>query len=133
MPTRSPCSFRARARLTAVVDLPTPPLPEATAMMLATPGTPPGRCLASRAAPGLVGDPCWLAAGAPPPPPLPPPGGPGAGAGGGGPGGAVGGERHRDGLHARQGLDGTLRRLAQALELGRALRIHVNGEIDLAL
>ena len=39
------------ARLTAVVDLPTPPLPEATAMMLATPGTPPGRWRASRAAP----------------------------------------------------------------------------------
>jgi hypothetical protein len=38
MPTLAPSAARARARLTAVVDLPTPPLPEATAMMFLTPG-----------------------------------------------------------------------------------------------
>ena len=37
-PTRSPRSRRPKARLSAVVDLPTPPLPEATAMTAATPG-----------------------------------------------------------------------------------------------
>src|ERR1700751_3125901 len=42
MPTFSPSSRSASARLTAVVDLPTPPLPEATAMMAATPGMPAG-------------------------------------------------------------------------------------------
>src|SRR5438045_8911952 len=39
-PTRRPRSRRPSARLTAVVDLPTPPLPEATAITAATPGTP---------------------------------------------------------------------------------------------
>jgi len=38
MPTRAPSAARASARLTAVVDLPTPPLPEATAIMCLTPG-----------------------------------------------------------------------------------------------
>jgi len=38
MPTRQPSAERLIARLTAVVDLPTPPLPEATATMRATPG-----------------------------------------------------------------------------------------------
>src|SRR6516165_6863384 len=42
MPTLSPTSRSPRARLTAVVDLPTPPLPEATAMIASTPGTPIG-------------------------------------------------------------------------------------------
>ncbi|MDT4824874.1 hypothetical protein FQZ97_581400 [compost metagenome] len=36
MPTRAPSRASARARLAAVVDLPTPPLPEATAMMFFT-------------------------------------------------------------------------------------------------
>src|SRR5579875_2272107 len=44
-PTRAPLSARARARLTETVVLPTPPLPEATAITLRTPGIP---CL-----------PCW--------------------------------------------------------------------------
>src|SRR3546814_7797235 len=35
-----PFAFRPSARFTAVVDLPTPPLPDATAMMAPTPGTP---------------------------------------------------------------------------------------------
>src|SRR5215813_11478876 len=39
-PTLSPSVARPSARLTAVVDLPTPPLPEATAMIASTPGTP---------------------------------------------------------------------------------------------
>src|SRR6185437_10252672 len=39
-PTFSPRSRSPSARLTAVVDLPTPPLPEATAMMASTPGMP---------------------------------------------------------------------------------------------
>src|SRR3954466_8670231 len=37
-PILSPCARSARARLQAVVDLPTPPLPEATAMTCVTPG-----------------------------------------------------------------------------------------------
>src|SRR5262245_10052565 len=39
-PTLRPRVASPRARLTAVVDLPTPPLPEATAMIASTPGTP---------------------------------------------------------------------------------------------
>ena len=38
-PTFSPWAWSARARLQAVVDLPTPPLPEATATMWRTPGS----------------------------------------------------------------------------------------------
>src|SRR5580704_12540316 len=37
-PTRQPSAASPSARLTHVVDLPTPPLPEATAMMLEIPG-----------------------------------------------------------------------------------------------
>src|SRR4051794_8696582 len=37
-PTRRPSMCRARARLVATVDLPTPPLPLATARTLFTPG-----------------------------------------------------------------------------------------------
>src|SRR5262245_33774294 len=37
-PTRAPSSFSAAARLTATVDLPTPPLPDATAMTFLMPG-----------------------------------------------------------------------------------------------
>ena len=40
MPTLSPRSRSPSARLTAVVDFPTPPLPEATAIMAPTPGMP---------------------------------------------------------------------------------------------
>ncbi len=39
MPTEAPSAARASARFTAVVLLPTPPLPEATAMMFLMPGT----------------------------------------------------------------------------------------------
>ncbi len=38
MPTLAPSAASASARLTAVVLLPTPPLPEATAMMFLMPG-----------------------------------------------------------------------------------------------
>ena len=38
-PTRAPSSARASARFTAVVDLPTPPLPDATAITLRMPGS----------------------------------------------------------------------------------------------
>src|SRR5215203_1542503 len=44
-PTRLPCACSARARLVATVDLPTPPLPLATATTCLTPGRailPPG-------------------------------------------------------------------------------------------
>ncbi len=37
-PTEAPSAASASARFTAVVDLPTPPLPEATAMMFLMPG-----------------------------------------------------------------------------------------------
>src|SRR5262249_43974913 len=39
-PTFNPIAAKPRARLQAVVDLPTPPLPEATAMTCCTPGIP---------------------------------------------------------------------------------------------
>ena len=39
MPVFSPSAANASARFVATVDLPTPPLPEPTTMMLRTPGT----------------------------------------------------------------------------------------------
>src|ERR1700677_5163562 len=42
MPTFNPRSRKPSARLTASVDLPTPPLPDATAMIAPTPGMPAG-------------------------------------------------------------------------------------------
>src|SRR6516164_5524144 len=62
MPTFSPSSRSASARLTAVVDLPTPPLPEAMAMMACTPGIPDGA--APGGAPGrgrVAGETCGRA------------------------------------------------------------------------
>ena len=51
MPTLSPFAARPSARFTAVVDLPTPPLPDATAMIASTPGTPAlARCFPAGAA-----------------------------------------------------------------------------------
>ena len=38
-PTRRPCAASATARFTAVVDFPTPPLPEATATIFDTSGS----------------------------------------------------------------------------------------------
>src|SRR5881227_3885682 len=74
-PTRRPRSRRPSARLSAVVDLPTPPLPEATAMTAATPGisacfdigdaTPcGGRCAATGCTPGECECACRCGAGA---------------------------------------------------------------------
>src|SRR3954471_11952034 len=54
-PTRNPRSRRPRARLRAVVDLPTPPLPDATAITAATPGI--SDCFAMGEA-GLCGGRC---------------------------------------------------------------------------
>ena len=50
-PTRRPCAASATARFTAVVDLPTPPLPEATATIFATSGSSIGPCPAGAGAP----------------------------------------------------------------------------------
>src|SRR6516164_76450 len=64
-PVRRPRSLKASARLAAVVDLPTPPLPEATAMIAPTPGTPTvpcARCAAAAAA-GDVAPGCGRAPG----------------------------------------------------------------------
>src|ERR1700761_3062617 len=84
-PTFMPRSRSPSARLTAVVDLPTPPLPEATAMIALTPGTPDG-----------------------PSPPWPRGGGRSARL-------AFGGQRHHRGLHARKGLHGLLGALSHRL------------------
>src|SRR3954462_6196364 len=73
MPTFDPNALKPMARFTAVVDLPTPPLPEATAMIAFTPGTsgPWGAALGA-AAPGAVRGGRGRGGGgrgAPPPPP----------------------------------------------------------------
>eukprot|EP00955_Chlamydomonas_euryale_P045534 353182-Chlamydomonas_euryale.AAC.26 len=47
MPTLAPIWARVYARLTAVVDFPTPPLQLDTATMCFTPARPPGRPLAA--------------------------------------------------------------------------------------
>ena len=56
-PTFFPSAASPRARLIAVVDLPTPPLPDATAMIEAMPGTPrlPEECEAGAWAAGRAG------------------------------------------------------------------------------
>src|SRR5437899_12133781 len=74
-PTRKPRSRRPSARLSAVVDLPTPPLPEATAITAATPGISAcfdigdaapcgGRCAATGCTPGECECACRCGAGA---------------------------------------------------------------------
>src|ERR1700680_3117620 len=71
-PTFSPFAFNARARLAATVDLPTPPLPEATATIAPTPGASAVfPAAAGCAAAGWGGPPL----GAPLGPPIGPPGG----------------------------------------------------------
>src|SRR4051794_28678972 len=69
-PTRSPIAARPSARLAAVVDLPTPPLPDATAMIAFTPGT--SGCCAWGLAPNAGGGPAGGGCGRPPPPRAPP-------------------------------------------------------------
>src|SRR3569833_3123612 len=103
-PTLRPWSRRPSARLTAVVDLPTPPLPEATAMTASTPGMP--GCVRSAGCawpwpcPWVWGAcPCGAAAG------------------------ALRRQRHQRRRHARHGLDGVLGALAHrlpSLHVGRA-------------
>ena len=115
-PVLRPLAARPSARLTAVVDLPTPPLPEATAMMCLTPGTsmrpPPPVVLA--AGPWLWPWPCAC-----------------AGAGGCG-GGAFGGHDGGGRQHARHGADRLFAGLAQRLQGGAAGRIDVEGDGDMA-
>ncbi len=97
MPTLSPRSRRPSARLTAVVDLPTPPLPEATAMIASTPGMPAGdarrgaarRRARRRGARQLA---CGRRRR--------------CSAGAGGAARALRGERHHGGFHAGHGADG---------------------------
>src|SRR6202007_3088773 len=101
IPTLSPRSRKPKARLAAVVDLPTPPLPDATAMIEPTPGTS-GFCAC-----GSGGAPCarWARCR-----------GLGAAARA-----RLGGEHGRDRQHARQRLDRLLGFLAQGLEFLGAL------------
>src|SRR5271166_6246448 len=51
-PTLSPLAFKPSAKLAATVDLPTPPLPEATATIAPTPGIAPRCGRFAAAAPG---------------------------------------------------------------------------------
>ena len=109
-PTFNPLAARPSAMLTAVVDLPTPPLPEATAMIASMPGTPrlPWLCEAGA---------CGAARGA------------GGGAAGRGRGRArrdrrfhaaallLGGQRNDRAGHAGDGLDHALGGGAQRLQL----------------
>ena len=98
MPTLRPRSRKPSARLTAVVDLPTPPLPEATAITASTPGTP--GCTLSAG---------WAArCGAPPARLL-------LRLRAGSAGGALGGQGHQRRLHAGNGADGVFGGLAHRL------------------
>src|SRR5438034_11075917 len=56
MPVFSPRAAKPSARLHEVVDVPTPPLPEATAMTCLTPGMPDARDVARAPGAGWVAD-----------------------------------------------------------------------------
>src|SRR6266403_5320830 len=56
MPVFSPIAAKPSARLQEVVDLPTPPLPEATAMTCLTPGMPAAFVVARACGSGRVAD-----------------------------------------------------------------------------
>src|SRR3954469_23955615 len=56
MPVFSPSAAKLSARLQEVVDLPTPPLPEATAIMCLTPGMPAALEVARACRSGRVAD-----------------------------------------------------------------------------
>src|SRR3954462_10713955 len=56
MPAFNPIAAKPSARLQEVVDLPTPPLPEATAMTCLTPGMPDARDVARASGAGWVAD-----------------------------------------------------------------------------
>ena len=101
MPTRKPFCWKPSARLTAVVDLPTPPLPEATAIMYFTRPMP----LCLRAGVGRSAAAAFLL--------------------------GVGGQRDDGVGHARQRLHRVLRGLAQRLVSARLGLRNVQREIDL--
>src|SRR6185295_1609582 len=103
-PTDSPFAFIPSARLAATVDLPTPPLPDATATIARTPG--------ASALPAARG----------------------AAAGGGGSarprlGGQYRGHRH----HSRQRLDRLLGRFTEGFEARPALRLDFDRKADIAV
>ena len=95
---------------TATVDLPTPPLPLATATMLRTPGTTSlaGRCRCAAVGMGLRRRRRGR---------LRP----------------VGGQDRADAQNARNCVHRLLRRLPQRLQLGPPLRVHLDGERDMAV
>src|SRR5579883_2132246 len=108
-PTLSPLALRASARLAATVDLPTPPLPEATATMASTPGTPPPR-------PRIpAGGACGCARGSPRARR------------------ALGGQYRGHRQDPGQRLDRLLRRLAQRFETRSALGIDLDRKGDVAV
>ena len=122
MPTLSPRSRRPSARLTAVVDLPTPPLPEATAMIAATPGMPDGDGAEARRAPDRVSHHDRAAVRRPAPL------GPAAAAvrRGAGASRPLGGQRHHHRFDARHGADRGLGTLAHRLP--RLHRAGIDGD-----
>ena len=121
-PVLTPLAARPSARLTAVVDLPTPPLPEATAMMCFTPGTsmrPPPPVRLAAGADGAVAVAVAMS----------------------GRLRRCGRRRRRGPLgrhdggrrqHARHGADRLFAGLAQRLQGGAAGRIDVEGDRDMA-
>ena len=117
-PTRWPRVVSARARLTEVVDLPTPPLPEATATMAAMPGSAP-----------RLSWPCggWLRGAAPRR------GGACAPSRGAAAGGALGGEHRGDRGHAGERHHRRLAGGAQRLLGGSLARVDLEGEADIAV
>ena len=116
-PTRWPRRVSASARLTDVVDLPTPPLPEATATMAAMPGS----------APRLVACGGWLRGAAPG---AAAPGQPHARRAAGG---ALGGEHRGDRGHAGERHHRRLAGGAQRLLGGSLARVDLEGEADIAV
>ena len=132
MPVLSPMACRPSARLTAVVDLPTPPLPEATAIMCLMPAT-------WIAVPPAAGSRCRAAAGRAPGARLLHPGAfrhrsaPRRGAGCCRPARLLRRQHGDDALHAVHLAHDLLGGLAQGLELGRPLRRHRDREGDAAV
>ena len=109
---RSPLARKPSARLAATVDLPTPPLPEATATIAPTPGTAPRAC-ERRAAPGR--------------------GGAGVRRAGAAAGRRLRGQHRRHRKHPRELLHGLFRRLAQRLEPRAALALDLDRKGDIAV
>ena len=116
-PTFRPRSRRPSARLIAVVDLPTPPLPDATATIAATPG---GPCT-GRSPRGACAWPC------------PVPAARGRRRRARRARRALAGQRHHGGLHARHGAHGRFGRLAHRLPLRNDGRIDRDREEHLAV